>query len=215
MNINKIKRTNSQKRAFIKYLFIAIFLVINAVSFAQNSPPNAIIDVDTTDQDTTLNVPAPGILANDTDADGDTLTVLEFIINGTTYAAGSTVNLTEGVITINADGSYIFVPTAGFNGDVSTITCVISDGTETTTSFFFLTVETTYDLLEISGVTSCNQGYISPSTDFPNGAYRIAYSIQVRNKSIAKDYHDSSLIRGIDLEDDLNAVFGKCMYTLN
>jgi hypothetical protein len=42
---------------------------------AANNPPNAVDDTYTTAEDTTLTVAAPGVLANDTDADGDTLTV--------------------------------------------------------------------------------------------------------------------------------------------
>ena len=39
-----------------------------------NDPPIANNDYYNTNEDTTLNIPAPGILTNDTDTDGDTLT---------------------------------------------------------------------------------------------------------------------------------------------
>ncbi|NJN50393.1 MAG: cadherin-like domain-containing protein [Polaribacter sp.] len=67
---------------------------------------------------TALNINAPGILENDTDADGDALTVTEFLFNSNTYAAGTTVNFTQGTITIFADGSFTYIPTTDFLGNV-------------------------------------------------------------------------------------------------
>jgi len=62
-----------------------------------------------------LDVPAPGLLANDTDADGDTLMV-----------AGYTV-ATHGTLVVRPDGSFTYTPDAGFVG-VETITYTIYDG---------------------------------------------------------------------------------------
>ena len=52
---------------------------------ATNDPPTAVNDTGTTNEDTTLNVVAPGVLANDTDVDpGDTKTVVA--LNGIAHA---------------------------------------------------------------------------------------------------------------------------------
>ncbi|WP_157204478.1 cadherin-like domain-containing protein, partial [Methylomonas koyamae] len=56
----------------------------------------------------TLNIAAPGMLANDSDADGDALQVQSIDITGT-----------QGVVTAFADGHFSFTPTAGFSGDTS------------------------------------------------------------------------------------------------
>ncbi len=106
-----------------------------------NDAPIASPDTNTTDQDTTLTVnAASGVLANDSDIDGDSLSVTQFMVGGTTVAAGSTMILAEGDLTINADGSYTFVPTTSFNGTVPQVTYAVSDGTVTTTSTLDITV---------------------------------------------------------------------------
>ena len=80
---------------------------------AVNDPPTAVDDTGTTDEDTTLNVAAPGVLANDTDVDpGDTKTVVA--LNGT---GTLTQPLPSGAsVTINANGSYSYNPLSAFQG---------------------------------------------------------------------------------------------------
>jgi len=69
-----------------------------------NDAPVAGNDSYSTNQDTALNVAAPGVLANDSDVDGDTLQAL------------LQTAPTNGSLTLNADGSFDYVPNAGFNG---------------------------------------------------------------------------------------------------
>jgi VCBS repeat-containing protein len=69
-----------------------------------NSPPVANNDSYATDQDTPLQVAAPGVLGNDTDADGDPLTAV--------LASGPA----NGSLTLNANGSFSYMPAAGFSG---------------------------------------------------------------------------------------------------
>ena len=187
-------------KKYVKTLFFIFFVAYN--SFAQNNPPVVENDYDTTDINTTLNVTAPGVLGNDSDTDGDTLTVVQFIVNGTSYNAGQVANFAEGSLTINADGSFTFIPTPGYTGDVPVITYIVSDGTGTGSAFLFLTVEHTTNLLEISNISSCNQGYTA------EGEYKIRYNVRLRNLSTARDYHSSSIISNINLTDDLESIFG-------
>ncbi len=94
-----------------------------------NTNPVANDDSTTTNEDATLVVSATnGLLANDTDADTDTLTVTSFTDGTTTKNAGETLHLTEGDLTINADGSYTFVPASSYYGSVPQITYTVSDG---------------------------------------------------------------------------------------
>jgi hypothetical protein len=51
-----------------------------------------------------LNVSAPGVLANDTDIDGDSVTAV--LVSGTS----------NGILILNADGSFDYTPNANFNG---------------------------------------------------------------------------------------------------
>lgn len=69
-----------------------------------NRPPAAADDAYTAVQNTALSVPAPGLLANDTDADGDPLTAV--LVNGPT----------NGTLTFNPDGSFTYTPRPGFRG---------------------------------------------------------------------------------------------------
>ena len=80
---------------------------------AVNDPPTAVNDSGTTDEDTTLNVSVPGVLANDTDVDpGDTKTVVALNGTGTLTQA-----LPSGAsVTINANGSYTYNPLSAFQG---------------------------------------------------------------------------------------------------
>ena len=65
----------------------------------------------------------------DYDPEGDPLTVDHFTVDGVDYPAGSTAHLPEGDLTINADGSYTFVPAPDYNGTLpETITYTVSDG---------------------------------------------------------------------------------------
>ena len=83
---------------------------------APNTAPVAGADAWTMDEDTTLTIDAPGVLANDTDAEEDPLTA--------TLADGPG----EGTLTLNADGSFTDTPAADFHG-TDTFTYTASDGT--------------------------------------------------------------------------------------
>ncbi|MEN5164578.1 retention module-containing protein [Achromobacter kerstersii] len=113
-----------------------------------NPAPTAVNDTGSTDEDVTLNVNAQnGVLANDTDPDGDTLTVSQ--VNGNATNVGTAVaGSGGGTFTLNADGSYTFNPGSAFNSlaagqsATSSLTYTVSDG-EGGTSTATLTVTIT------------------------------------------------------------------------
>ena len=70
-------------------------------------PPSATNDTNTTLEDTILNVSAPGVLANDSEPNGFTISVASY----TQPAHGS--------VTVNTTGSYIYQPTTNYNGSDS------------------------------------------------------------------------------------------------
>ena len=92
---------------------LALFL---APLTATGQPPVANPDVYTTPADENLSVDDPGILSNDTDPEGDTLTAV------LVSAAG-----TNGVLNLSADGSFEYEP-AGTGTDVFFVTA--NDGTQ-------------------------------------------------------------------------------------
>ncbi len=73
----------------------------------QNVAPVAYDDAYSTPMDVTLNVAAPGVLGNDTDANGDPLTAIKVS------------DPTSGSVTLNSDGSFTYTPAAGYTGDDS------------------------------------------------------------------------------------------------
>ncbi|PKH39018.1 hypothetical protein CXG46_14940 [Nocardioides alpinus] len=81
-----------------------------------NAAPVGVADAYTTTEDETLAVDAPGVLANDTDAEDDTLTA-----TGLTQPA-------NGVVTLEDDGALVYVPDTGFFG-TDTFTYQANDGT--------------------------------------------------------------------------------------
>src|SRR5207247_1577671 len=89
-----------------------VSITVNAV----NSAPVAVNDSYSTNEDTALTVAVPGVLGNDTDADGDVLTAI--------VGAGAT----HGTLTLNANGSLTYTPAANYNGPDS-FTYKANDGT--------------------------------------------------------------------------------------
>jgi VCBS repeat-containing protein len=71
---------------------------------AVNAPPVAVGDAYETAEDTELSIAAPGVLANDTDADGEGLSV--FVVSGPEH----------GTLTLIADGAFTYTPAADYHG---------------------------------------------------------------------------------------------------
>src|SRR5207237_9702146 len=69
-----------------------------------NDAPLAPHDAHTTAEDTPLSVTAPGVLANDTDVEGDGLTAV--LVSGPAH----------GTLTLSTNGSFTFTPAANYNG---------------------------------------------------------------------------------------------------
>ena len=76
-----------------------------------NTAPTPADDTAETDEDTAVVI---DVLGNDTDPDGDTLTV-------------STATATNGTVSVNPDGTLTYTPNADYNGP-DTITYTVSDG---------------------------------------------------------------------------------------
>jgi VCBS repeat-containing protein len=93
-----------------------------------NHPPVAVDDAYVTAENTTLNVPAPGVLINDIDVDGDTLTAIQVTAPA------------HGTLTLNANGSLTYVPSRNYHGTDS-FTYKANDGnSDSNTATVTLTV---------------------------------------------------------------------------
>ena len=83
---------------------------------AINDLPVATADAYATSEGTVLTVSAPGVLANDTDADGDPLGAI--LVSGPSH----------GTLTLQSNGSFTYTPAAGFSG-ADAFTYKANDGT--------------------------------------------------------------------------------------
>jgi hypothetical protein len=138
---------------------------------APNNPPVANDDSATTQEDTPVTI---DVLANDTDADGDPLTV---------------TNLTQagnGTVSLNADKTVTYTPNSGFVGD-DTFTYTANDGTvDSNTATVTVTVEAaptpavSADLVKKSAWPEHHHFDISKDED----AYQTLYGL-VRNTGTA------------------------------
>jgi large repetitive protein len=112
---------------------------------------DAPVDGDETNtvvEDTTLDVAAAaGLLANARDVDGDSLSITSFSVAGNTVAVSAAnpgvADIADvGVLTINSDGSYSFVPALNYTGEIPVVTYTVSDGQGgTDTSTLTLTID--------------------------------------------------------------------------
>ena len=80
-----------------------------------NAPPVGGADVYTTAEDTTLEVSAPGVLSNDSDAEGQQLTAA--LVSGPAH----------GTLTLRVDGSFSYVPAPNYFG-ADSFTYTANDG---------------------------------------------------------------------------------------
>jgi VCBS repeat-containing protein len=92
-----------------------------------NDAPVAANDAYTTAEDVALTVPAAGVLANDSDVDGDRLTAV--LVTGPAH----------GTLTLNADGSFTYTPALNYSGPDS-FTYRASDGSLSSSASVAITV---------------------------------------------------------------------------
>jgi hypothetical protein len=95
-----------------KVFFVNLFDPVNATvapaqgigTILNDDGPLVNDDLYTTPMNTPLNVPAPGVLANDSDAAGHPLTAV------------LVTDVSHGALTLNANGSFLYTPAIGFTG---------------------------------------------------------------------------------------------------
>jgi large repetitive protein len=102
--------------------------VLHQVTQPVNQPPVAVADEYSTQFGQVLEVPAPGVLANDTDPEGGSLT------------AQLVDSPAQGLVTLNSNGSFTYFP-GGVSGTVDTFTYDVSDGASTARTTVTITVQ--------------------------------------------------------------------------
>ena len=162
-----------------------------------NQPPVAVADSAVTDEDTI--VTTSNVLVNDTDGDGDTLTVAAF----TQPSNGTTV--------YNGDGTFTYTPAANYNGNDS-FTYTVSDGNggaDTATVQFDITaindspdVSAIPDVLEKYENESILPAEIELATDVDSGdtlTYTYVPDLQATDYILHVDVSDGTVTVGKDI----------------
>lgn len=117
-----------------------------AIAYISLEAPIAMDDSFSTNEDTMLNVAAPGVLDNDSDNENDTLTAT--IVSGPSNALS---------FTLNPDGSFSYTPATNFNGQDS-FTYKATDGSsESNVATVTINVNAVNDAPTISGMTVTRQ----------------------------------------------------------
>ena len=113
-------------------------VVGNATIIDNDSSPVAVVDTNSMYED--AGSVTGNVLGNDTDADGDALSVTQFVFGGTTYAAGTTAIVSGlGTLTVGTDGQYSFTPATHYSGTPA-ITYTVSDGPNSSSAALNITV---------------------------------------------------------------------------
>jgi hypothetical protein len=137
---------------------------------AVNDTPQAAADIFSTLQDTPVTV---NVLANDSDVDGDVLSITQ--INGTNVAANGTVAVNNGTVRLNLDKTLTFTPSTGVTGSQSFAYTADDGNGGTATANVSITVVatggsvTTPVILYIDAVTGPTTGG-EPSPTLTSGA---------------------------------------------
>jgi VCBS repeat-containing protein len=166
-----------------------VTITINAV----NDPPVAVDDTATVDQDSTDNF--IDVLANDSDAEGETITV-----TGVTQAAHGSVTFNPGGVT--------YTPNAGFSGDDS-FTYTVSDGNpggytagtvtvtviESDPNSAPVAVEDSYTTLMNTTLTITAPGLLGNDTDADNDSLHV------------DSWNESSLQGDVEIQSDGSFVY--------
>ncbi|MCK5487934.1 MAG: cadherin-like domain-containing protein, partial [Desulfobacterales bacterium] len=101
-NITEFAFNNSENGSFSAFPSSQIKQVLIVENL--NHAPVAFNDSYSVDEDSDLNIIAPGVLVNDTDSDSSSLNAV--LVDSTT----------NGTLTLNANGSFIYTPNSNFNG---------------------------------------------------------------------------------------------------
>ncbi len=147
-----------------------------------NTAPIAEDDQVSIDEDGVLTVNAPGVLANDTDAQGNSLTAIRL------------TNPTHGILAFNANGAYTYTPVSNWNG-IDSFTYKTNDGKlDSNTATVSITVNPindaptamndTYSFNEDAVLTISSPGVLANDTDIDSSGLTVTLVENTSNGTI-------------------------------
>jgi uncharacterized protein YdbL (DUF1318 family) len=140
------------------------YAVTTTITDTAHAPtPQADVGVAHEDQPLSGNV-----LTNDSDPDGDPLTVAGYTWGDIYHPAGSTATVPGvGTLVVESDGHYTFTPAKDYTGPVPEVSCVISNGTLTSVSTLTLSIAPVNDAPTLHGstVTLSEEGLANGHTE--------------------------------------------------
>jgi fibronectin-binding autotransporter adhesin len=156
-----------------------------------NHAPVAVSDNYVATVNTPLNVVSPGLLANDSDADSDPLTVVLW----------DAVSTQGGAVSVAANGGFSYVPPASFTG-TDTFTYIISDGKDAT-DMATVTVTVTNPAGVDAGTSELPREFelLAPRPNPARAHFEIAFGLPVLER-VRIDVFDAAGRRVADLTND-------------
>ncbi|POC03012.1 VCBS domain-containing protein [Vibrio vulnificus] len=151
------------------------------VNVHENAPTIAINDRAVTQEDIKV---SGNVLDNDSD-DDNVLSVVTVEVNNQVYGAGEIVQLAEGKLVVNSDGSYEFEPADNWSGTLSPVYYTTNTGTSA-----ILTVEVTAVADKpVVSITIGELQLVQAKPDFDTTSAGIRLEVQNGNTSFAGTEH--------------------------
>ena len=156
-----------------------------------NDLPVAANDTAETNQDQLLTILPSDLLSNDSDVDGDELTITEVS------------NSANGTVQLGADGNILFTPDSDFNG-LASFEYTVSDGTENTNATVAVTVNPVNDLpIATNDTVETNED--QPLTIFPSDL--LINDSDIDGDSLTITEVSNSANGTVELDTDGNVLF--------
>ncbi len=138
---------------------------LNLASGSSNTAPVATADAYSTPANTKLTVAAPGVLGNDTDAEGDPL------------VAVTVAGPAHGTLALNTNGSFTYTPAAGYvGGDSFTYKANDAELDSNTVTVTLTVTPKTITIDNAEGGVTFARYFTGLGASFSGGSYTYAYS---------------------------------------
>ena len=174
--------------------------IADATVNVANGLPVAVDDAFSTDEESVLQVVAPGILANDTDPGNDPLFVTH--VNGNSALIGSAFALPSGaMLTLNSDGSFSYDPNGLFD--------FLRFGASFADSFNYSIVDVDGDIDEFATVFITINGVNDLPIAEANGPYSVLEGGAVQLSSAGSSDPDADDVLSFEWDLDGDGVFGE------